>query len=306
MTSSTLRTIYLAAIFILLVICYTSFYTVEEGQRAIVLRMGKIQQDKKSRAKIEGPGLHFKLPLIEQARIFDLKLQSKEIDDLSFMNVDKRDVTLDYYIKWRISDIPLYFTSTGGNTLRAEILLEQQLNDLLRDTLTKQTMQELISGSNHDVLQSVQQKADENCKKLGMTIVDLRIKQINLSQETMRSIYARMRAERERIALEHRALGKAQADMIHAQVDMKVMLLIAKAESDAKKIMAQGDAEAASIYINAYNQDAGFYAFWRSLDAYKNSFNRKQDILVLKPSGQFFKYFNNVEKNDSTQAKSKL
>ncbi len=299
------RTSYLMVIFILLIVLYTSFYTVQEGQRAIVLFMGKIQQNKTEQASVKEPGLHFKIPLLQQAKLFDLKLQSKEIDDFTFVNIDKKDVILNYYIKWRIADIPLYFTSTGGNTLRAEILLEQQLNDLLRNIFSKQSMQDLVANTNPKLLQNAQQQANANCKKFGITIVDLRIKQINLSQDAMRSIYASMRADRERMAFEHRALGKAKAESIRAEADAKVMLIAAKAQADMKKIMAEGDAESAAIYTNAYNQEPGFYVFWRSLEAYKNSFNRRQDILVLKPTGQFFKYFNNVDKTDVTQSKSK-
>lgn len=305
MNAFSFRTFYLLIAFAVLILLYNSFYTVQEGERAIILRMGKIQQNDAHNTSIKMPGLHFKIPLLEQVQIFDLKLQSKEIDDLSIINADNQDVILNYYIKWRISDIPLYFTSTNGNPLRAEVLLEQQVNDLLRESFSKQTMQDLISNPNSNLLQTIQQKLNLNCKKLGMTVVDLRIKQINLSQENMRTIYARMRADQERIAFEHREMGKAKAESIRAQADAKVMLIAAKAENEAKRIMAQGDAESATIYTNAYNQDAGFYAFWRSLDAYKNSFNRKQDVLILRPTGQFFKYFNNVEKSEVTSSKTK-
>lgn len=291
MNDSPRKGLTIAVVFVLLLALYISVYTVREGQRAILLFLGKIVQDKHGEAAVKKPGLHFKLPFLQRVHLFDARLQTIDIDDSRFVTAEKKDVLVNYYVKWRISDFPLYYTSTGGNAVRAETLLEQQLNDGLRAEFGKRTIREVVSSERTDIMRKIQAQADEGAKRLGIDVVDVRIKRIDLPPEVSSSVYARMGAERERIAAEHRAMGKSKAEVIRAAADAQVTIILATGEEEANKIMAEGDATSSRIYGDAYSKDVAFYEFWRSLSAYRSSFNKPQDIFVLRPIGHFFRYF---------------
>ncbi len=273
----------------------TSIYTVQEGQRGLLLRLGKIELDKTGEAAVKEPGIHFKIPFINSAKIFDTRLQTLAIESSRIVTAEKKDVLVDYYAKWRISDLPLYFKRTSGNALRAETLLTQKFNDGLRAEFGKRNISDVVSGERRDIMAILLKQADESAQSLGIQVVDVRLKRIDLPSEVSSAVYDRMRAERERIATEHRAEGKSAAEAIRARADAKVTVILATADSKGKQIRGEGDAAAAKIYANAFNKDAGFYEFYRSLVAYKDSFSNQGDILVLQTDNRFFKYFNSTK-----------
>ncbi len=285
-----------AVLFVGLFVAFTSVYTVREGQHGLLLRLGKLSVDSKTKLpRVYNPGLHFKLPFVNSARIFDTRMQTLDMKSSRIVTAEKKDVLVDYYAKWRIADLARYFTSTGGNELRAETLLEQKLNDGLRAQFGKRNISEVVSGERTDIMETLQQQANASAKSLGIKVIDVRIKRIDLPDEVSSAVYERMRAERERVATEHRAEGKSKAEAIRANADAKVTVILATARSHAKKVRGKGDAQAARIYANAYSKDADFFAFYRSLIAYRHSFAKRRDMLVLKPDSQFFRYFNDAE-----------
>lgn len=279
-------------LFLALLIFFSCIFTLTEGQHGILLRLGRLVQDSQShQAKVLGPGLHFKLPFIETLRTFDTRLQTLDIKSSRIVTKEKKDVIVDYYVKWKISDLAEYFTSTGGSALKAETLLEQQLNTYLRAAFGRRTISDLVSGGRDDVMGLLRQKAEEQAKKLGIRVVDVRLKGIELPENTSNAIYQRMRADMQKIANHHRADGQATAEAIRSKADATVTVLLATARSEAQTVRAAGQAEAASIYANAYNKNPSFFAFYRSLKAYIASFKDPSSVFVLDPSSSFFEYF---------------
>lgn len=281
-------------------------YQVDQGQNALLLKLGKIVNDRHThKPMIVQAGLHTKWPMIEEPLYFDTRLQTLLVESSRIVTEEKKDVLVDYYVKWRISDLPLYYTRTGGNQNRTETLLRQKLNDGLRAEFGKRKITEVVSGERSGIMEILQKEADRSAQSLGVRIVDVRIKSIDLPEEVSAAVFERMRAERERIATQHRADGRAQAEGIRAEADKFVTVALAKANGQAKQIMGRGDAVAAKIYSDAYSQDAGFYAFYRSIAAYKESFANKNDVLLLQPDMPFFKYFNTVSGALEAQPKAK-
>lgn len=278
--------------FVILTVLMTSVYTIYQGEHAILLRLGRIVLDPATgQAKVVAPGLHLKTPFIENVRVFDTRMQTLDIKSSRIVTKEKKDVIVDYYVKWRIKDLARYYTSTGGNELKAQTLLEQQLNTSLRAQFGKRTIREVVSGGRDDVMESLKTNAEEGAAGLGIGVIDVRIKGIELPENTSNAIFRRMRANMQEIANSLRADGSAVAEAIQAAADAQVTVVLAKAKSDGQMIKARGDAEAASIYSAAFNKNKEFFAFYRSLKAYENSFNSKQDILVLDQSASFFDYF---------------
>lgn len=279
-------------LFIFLVIISSSAFVITEGQHGIFLRLGKlVENNQHNGVKTAGPGLHFKLPLIETVRLFDTRLQTLDIQSSRIVTKEKKDVMVDYYVKWRIQDIAKYFKSTGGNALKAETLLEQQLNTYLRAAFGKRTISDLVSGGRDDVMDSLRLKAELQARELGIEVVDVRLKGIELPENTSNAIYQRMRADMQKIANRHRADGQAASAVIKAKADATVTVLIATAKSQGQTMRASGQAESANIYATAFNQNPTFYAYYRSLKAYENSFQNPQSMLVLDQSDAFFEYF---------------
>lgn len=278
-------------ILILAILIFGSMFTITQGQDGIILRLGKLVLNKENKqVKILGPGLHFKSPFIETVRIFDTRIQTLDIKSSRIVTKEKKDVIVDYFVKWKIDDIAHYFTSTGGNEFKAETLLEQQLNTSLRAEFGKRAISD-ISGGREDLTEILKEKAREQAAQLGIKIVDVRIKGMELPENTSNNIFQFMRANMQKIANRHRADGTALAEAIRAGADAKVTVLLAQAKSDAQLIKARGQAQAAMIYANAYSKNPDFFGFYRSLKAYKASFKNKQDLLVLDLSSAFFDYF---------------
>lgn len=278
--------------FVILMVFVTCVFTIYQGEHAILLRLGRIVQDSATgQAKVVGPGLHLKTPFIENVRVFDTRMQTLDIKSSRIVTKEKKDVIVDYYVKWRIKDLARYYTSTGGNELKAQTLLEQQLNTSLRAEFGKRTIREVVSGGRDDVMDILRVNAERGAAGLGIGVIDVRIKGIELPENTSNAIFRRMRANMQEIANSLRADGTAAAEAIQAAADAQVTVLLAKAKSDGQMVKARGQAEAASIYSAAYGKNKEFFAFYRSLKAYENSFKSKQDILVLDQSSSFFDYF---------------
>lgn len=279
-------------LFLVLILLFTSVFTVMQGQQGIILRLGRlVQEGETGKVKVLEPGLHAKTPFIENVRIFDTRIQTMDIKSTRIVTKEKKDVMVDYYVKWQITDLAQYFKSTGGNEFKAETLLEQQLNTLLRAQFGKRTISDVVTGGRDDVMDLLRKAAEKQAAELGITVVDVRIKGIELPANTSNAIYQRMRADMQKIANRHRADGQAAAEQIQAKADADVMVLLAKTNSKAQQTRAIGQAKAAVIYANAYNQNKEFFALYKSLLTYEASFNNKKDLLVLDQSSSFFNYF---------------
>lgn len=290
---------------LILLLLLTSMFTITQGQQGIVLRLGRLVNDSATgTVKVLNPGLHFKTPFIENVRVFDTRIQTMDIKSTRIVTIEKKDVMVDYYVKWKITNLAQYFKSTGGNEFKAETLLEQQLNTLLRAQFGKRTISEAVSGGRDDVMGLLRSAAEKQAGELGIKVVDVRIKGIELPANTSNAIYQRMRADMQKIANRHRADGQAAAEKIQSKADASVTVLLAKTKSKAQEVRAVGQAKAAAIYAEAYSKNSDFFALYRSLVAYEASFNSKNDILVLDQSSSFFDYFKQASpKNDGVVSK---
>ena len=235
--------------------------------------------------------------MIEVVRKLDARVQTLDDQPDRFVTAEKKDLLVDSYVKWRIKDFGAYFLSTGGITSQAEVLLKQYINNGLRTEFGTRTIQEIVSGERTQLMESALAQAGAAANELGIEVVDVRVKQINLPTEVSSSIFARMRAERDAVAREHRSRGMEESDIIRADVDARVTIMLADAERNSRTVRGEGDAQAAKIYADVYNRNAEFYSFVRSLEAYKNSFKDKGDIMVVQPDNDFFKYM----KSDKVQ-----
>ncbi|NKB46522.1 MAG: protease modulator HflC [Legionellales bacterium] len=289
------RSTVIIIVIIALIVGYASIFTVQEGQSGLLTRLGKLERNANGEVKIYTPGLHFKVPFINQVLIFDTRLQTLDIESSRIVTEEKKDVLVDYYVKWRIIDLSRYYTRTQGNPFQAETLLRQQINDGLRAQFGKRNISEVVSGERTDIMETVQLQAQSTAQNLGIDVIDVRIKRIDLPVEVSNAVFERMRTERQRIANGHRADGKSKAEQIRAQADARSAIIVAEARSEGQKIRGKGDARAAEIYANAYGQNRDFFNFYRSMDAYRSIFNTSQDFLVLQPDGDFFKYFNRAD-----------
>jgi len=261
-------------------------FTVDQRQRAIVFQLGEIKY------VIEAPGLHFKWPLIQTVRYFDKRILTLDTPDTErFITSEKKNVLVDSFVKWRISDLKQYFISVQGDETRAGTQLSQTVKAALQDEFSKRTVHDVISGERDKIMQVVREKVDADMRKIGMEIVDVRLKRVDLPQEVSESVYRRMDAERKSVAAELRSEGFSDAEKIRAQADREREVIVADAYRDAQRVKGEGDAKAAAIYAKAFNENPEFFSFYRSLDAYRASFKNKSDFLVLDPNSEFFKYF---------------
>ncbi|ABG42481.1 protease FtsH subunit HflC [Paraglaciecola sp. T6c] len=272
----------------------SSLFVVDEGEKAIVIQFGKVQRDSDSgETVVFEPGLHFKLPLIDRVVTLDARIQTLDEVADRFVTSEKKDLIVDLYVKWKIKDFAKYYLATGGFKDNAEILLQQKVNNGLRSEFGTRTISQIVSGERSELMDEAMAQASDSSDELGIEIVDVRVKQINLPLEVRNYIFQRMRTERDAVAREHRSEGKEKAEFIKANMDAKVTVMLADAERNARKLRGEGDAKAAEIYAKTYTKDAEFYNFLRSMDAYKNSFSNKQDVIVLEPDSDFFKYMKN-------------
>ncbi len=267
------------------IIASTSLFTVDQRQYAIVFQLGEV------RKVIEEPGLHFKWPLVQNVRMFDRRILTLDsADPERFITSEKKNVLVDLFVKWRITDVKQYYISVGGNERLAETRLLQTVNAGLREEFGRRTVHEVVSGERDKIMEDMRSKANVDAVKIGVEIVDVRLKRVDLPSEVSESVYRRMEAERKRVANELRSLGAAEAEKIRADADRQREVIVAEAYREAQKIKGEGDGRAAAIYADAFGANPEFYAFYRSMDAYQKSFRSKGDVLVLEPNADFFRY----------------
>jgi membrane protease subunit HflC len=285
---STLQRIFISLV-VLAVIGSFFVFKVNQWEQAVVFEFKKIKSSDHE------PGLHFMIPLMNTALKFEKRLLNLDQPSRRFLTIEKKDVIVDYYAKWRISDVEkFYIASNGGNIEYAKSeLISQSLDQALRDEFGKRTVQEVVAGERNEILKIVKDTSDQLKESYGIEIVDVRTKRIDLPEEVSDDVYKRMRSERVRVAKELRAQGNEAAERIRAITDRDREVILANAYRDAEIIRGEGDAQATEIYAAAYSRDKEFYSFYRSLNAYKNSFNDGNDVLLIEPNSEFFKYFNN-------------
>jgi membrane protease subunit HflC len=264
---------------------------VHEWEQAIVFRFGEIKETK------QDPGLYIKIPIYNTVQILELRLLNIDKEAQRFLTSEKKDVIVDYFIKWRISDVTQFYTSTRGDVNTANNLLEQRIGRALRDQFGDRTVQQVVAGERKEILDIVTEATSNSKTELGITVVDVRTKRIDLPEEVSASVYARMRAERERVAKDFRARGSEASERITANADREREVILATAYKDAEIIRGEGDAHATEIYAAAFEKNQEFYALYRSLNAYETSFKSGNNILLLEPDSDFFKYFNNPRGN---------
>lgn len=320
----------IAVIIVVLVALYASLFVVQEGERGIVLRFGKVLRDSENKPQVYAPGLHFKIPFIETVKSLDARIQTMDNQADRFVTKEKKDLIVDSYIKWRISDFSRYYLATGGGDVsQAEVLLKRKFSDRLRSEMGRLDVKDIVTDSRgrlttdvRDALNTGTAGSDDEVQTpaaddaiasaaarveretnssepapnpnsmaaLGIQVVDVRIKQINLPAEVSDAIYNRMRAEREAVARSQRSQGQEEAEKLRAQADYQVTRTLAEAQRQALISRGEGDAQAAKLFADAFGQDPDFYAFIRSLRAYENSFSDNQDVMVLSPDSDFFRF----------------
>lgn len=274
---------------VLAIILIFSLFTVRETETAIRFRLGEIVD-----ADYE-PGLHWKVPIINNIQKFDARVQTLDTDPERFLTVEKKNVIVDSFVKWRIAEVGRFYTAVAGDPTRANLRLDQIIKDGLRSEFSKRTLQEVVSGDRRQIMDILSSTASSEAQQLGINVLDVRIKRIDLPAEVSNSVFQRMRAERERVAKDFRSRGAEAAERIRADADRQRTVILAEAYRDAERTRGEGDAKAAEIYANAYNKNADFYSFYRSLNAYRGTFSSKNDIMVLQPDSKFFQYFNQSE-----------
>ena len=284
------RTNFIGALLaVVLVIVALSVFTVDQRQFAVVQQLGEVRQ------VITEPGLYFKVPLIQNVRFFEKRIITLDnVEPERFITSEKKNVLVDSYIKWRIVDPKLYYISVGGDESRAKTRLNQTVNAGLREEFGKRTVHDVVSGERDKIMEQMREKADADARKIGVEIVDVRVKRVELPTEVSDAVYRRMEAERKRVANELRSEGSAEAEKIRADADRQREIIIADAYRDAQKIKGEGDAKASAIYAGAFGQSPEFYAFYRSLEAYRGSFKNKGDVMVVEPNSDFFKYMKSI------------
>jgi len=325
-----MRKSFIIVLAVVLVVLYASLFVVQEGQRGIVMRFGKVLRDRENKPLVYQPGLHFKIPFLESVKSLDARIQTMDNQADRFVTKEKKDLIVDSYIKWRISDFSRYYLATGGGDVsQAEVLLKRKFSDRLRSEIGRLDVKDIVTDSRgrlttdvrdalnmgsagqddeiatpaaDDAIASVAARVERETSgkepainpnsmaALGIQVMDVRIKQINLPTEVSDAIYNRMRAEREAVARSQRSQGQEEAEKLRAGADYEVTRTLAEAQRTALITRGEGDAEAAKLFADAFSQDPDFYAFIRSLRAYENSFKSTQDVMVLSPDSDFFRF----------------
>jgi membrane protease subunit HflC len=281
----------LVGIILLLVLASLSLYTVDQRQNAIVFRLGEIVAIKKD------PGIYAKVPLVDRVKYFDIRILTIDSEEPElFITNGKKNVLVDSFVKWKIIDVKQYYISVRDDEDAAKRRLTQQVNDSLRDEFGQRTIHDVVSGERDKVMEVMRTRADAAAREIGVQVLDVRLKRVDLPPEVSESVYRRMDAERQRVAKELRSTGFAESEKIRAEADKKREVIIAEAYRDAQRIKGDGDARASAIYAKAFQENPEFYAFYRSLEAYRQSFRNKSDVMVLEPNSEFFKYMKGTGK----------
>lgn len=277
----------LGGLLLVLIVLSKSVFIISETERGLMLKFGEVVD-----ANLM-PGLHFKMPVVNTVTRFDGRVQTLDSRPQDYLTLEKKSLIVDSFVKWRIADVKTYYTATSGDEFRAADLLSSRMDTRLRNKFGRRTLNEVVSGDRETMMVNLTRELNEITRQeLGIEVVDVRVKRIELPTSVSESVYGRMRTEREREARELRSKGNELAEGIRADADRQKTVLLAEAFREAEQLRGDGDAEAAATYANAYQKDAEFYSFYRSLNAYKDTFNNKGDVMVLDPSSDFFKYLN--------------
>ena len=264
----------------------SAVYYVDEREKAIVFQFGEIVRSN------DKPGLHFKAPLINNVKYFDARVQTMDSDPELYLTREKKNLVVDSFVKWRITNAANYYTRLGGLASNARNRLAQRVNDALRSEFGNRSVQQVISGDRVEIMDVVRELTNEETASLGIEVLDVRLKRVDLDPDISERVYQRMEAERSRVAKDLRARGAEAAERIRADADRERAIILAEAEQKAQEIKGQGDAEATAIYADAFNRDREFYRMYRSLNAYRNTFATPDNLLVIEPDSEFFRYFN--------------
>lgn len=271
-----------------LLVLSMSVYTVDQRKAAIKFQLGEVVSMQTD------PGLYFMVPVLQNVRLYDTRIQTLDTKDAErFLTSENKNVLVDSFVKWRVIDVRQYYVSVRGDSLAAEARIMQTVNDALRAEFAKRTVHDVVSGERDKIMETVADKVDKDVKGIGVEVVDVRLKRVDLVPEISSDVYRRMESERKRVANELRSTGSAEGEKIKADADRQKQVIVAEAYRDAQRIKGEGDAQATRIYAEAYGRNAEFYSFYRSLEAYRSSLRNKSDVMVLEPNSDFFKYMKN-------------
>jgi membrane protease subunit HflC len=271
---------------VLALVLAMSLYTVDQRKAAIKFQLGEVV------AVQTEPGLYFLVPILQNVRMYDTRIQTLDARDAErFLTSENKNVRVDSFVKWRIIDVRQYFVSVRGDPVAAEARISQTVNDALRAEFARRTVHDVVSGERDKIMNTVADKVDKDVKNIGVEVVDVRLKRVDLVDEISTDVYRRMESERKRVASELRATGQAEGEKIRADADRQRQVTVAEAYRDAQRIKGEGDAQAARIYAEAFQRNPEFYSFYRSMEAYRQGMRTKGDVMVLDPSSDFFKYF---------------
>lgn len=285
-----IKNIFAGVIILVLAVLASTLYVVKETERAVKLEFGEVVDPNIP------PGLHVRIPIMHKIRKFDSRIMTLDARAERFLTIEKKSLIVDSYAKWKIADVEKYYTATNGDEGVTHALLSQRINDGLRNEVGERDMHEVVSGKRDELMENLTKKINELAlQELGVEVVDIRVKKVDLPQDVSQSVYDRMNTEREREAREHRSRGQELAEGIRASADREKIVIESEAYRDAERIRGDGDAKAAAIYAEAYEKNPEFYAFWRSLKAYEQTFASKSDVLLLKPDSEFFRYLNEAK-----------
>jgi membrane protease subunit HflC len=262
-----------------------SVYTIDQRKAAIKFQLGEVV------AVQTDPGLYFLVPVMQNVRLYDTRIQTLEARDPErFLTSENRNVLVDSFVKWRVVDVRQYYVSVRGDSLQAEARISQTVNDALRAEFAKRTVHDVVSGERDKIMSGIAEKVDQDVRRIGVAVVDVRLKRVDFVPEISSDVYRRMESERKRVANELRATGQAEGEKIKADADRQRQVIVAEAYRDAQKVKGEGDAQASRIYAEAFGRNPEFYSFYRSLEAYRQSLRNKSDVMVVDPSSDFFKY----------------
>ncbi len=286
----TSRILILLGVAVLVLLFGGAFFTVRETDTVILTQFGDPVGE-----PITEPGLHFKTPFINNVQLFDARIQTMDADPALYLTREKKNLVVDSFVKWRIGDVAKYYVTVSGLASNARARLAQRVNDSLRQQFGNRTVSEVVSGDRAAIMELVRESMDEEAKEMGIEVVDVRLKRVDLDPDISERVYSRMEAERTRVGKELRAKGAEAAERIRADADRQREITLANAFRDAEALRGEGDAQATSIYAAAFGRDREFYRFYRSMNAYKETFQDESDLLVIEPSSEFFRYFNTTQ-----------
>jgi membrane protease subunit HflC len=273
------------ATLLVLLVLSMSMYTVDQRKAAIKFQLGEVVAVKTQ------PGLYFLVPLLQNVQVYDTRIQTMEAREPErFLTSENRNVLVDSFVKWKLDDVRLYYVSVHGDPVQAEARIEQTVNDALRAEFARHTVHDVVSGERDKIMELVTRRVEEDLRRIGVDIVDVRLKRVDFVPEISADVYRRMESERKRVANELRATGQAEGEKIKADADRQRQVIVAEAYRDAQRAKGEGDAQASRIYAEAFGKNAEFYGFYRSLEAYRLSLHSKSDVLVLDPTSDFFRY----------------